>query len=166
MSFGGTLADVNSSLTTAYLYTDRDITSAPTVAGTTATANGLNNAWAEHYGSLTASPLTYHTISGLDWTVPTGDSNAYYTFVLTLVTQDAPAWGDFIAEGLATSTAYTSAWNLGLATNDTPEAIVPGSYLGYEYVLTPGAPVPIPPSVLLLAGGLGGLVLTRRRKNK
>ena len=72
-------------------------------------------------------------------------------------------WGDYLSVGPPTAGLTLQAWDLGFGTPDS-DPIGPGpSYNGYDWVMTPGAPVPIPPSVLLLAGGLGGLGFIRRR---
>jgi hypothetical protein len=108
------------------------------------------------------------TISGLQWTFGTaGSAPASYSFVLTLVSGIAPQWGNFIIVGEGTQGAQTMAWDPGLKSNTAPVAIGPGNYAGYEYVMTPGtAPVPIPPSLFLLAGGLGSLGVIRKRWTK
>ena len=104
-------------------------------------------------------------ISGLGWAFPT--SPVSYSFILTLVTKDAPVWGDYLAIGPVAggNGATMMAWDLGFGTTSS-DPIGPQT-AGYNYVMTPGAaPVPIPPSILLLAPGLVGIVAMRKRAKK
>lgn len=107
------------------------------------------------------------TFQGLQWILdsssPVGSS-----FTLTLTTALAPMWGDIYMDGYN----MTSTVGYGMIRN-TLYDIAPGQAFSLDgevlagYVPTPGvvsaAPVPIPPSILLLVGGLGGLGIIRRR---
>ena len=152
LGFGGTLSDISSEILDGY--TSKNATGTSTLLNISPTLGS--------YASPSGGP---GTISGLDWNF----AGSYYSFTLTLVTTDAPVWGDYLSVGpvAAGNGATLQAWDLNFGIPDS-DPIGPGpSYNGYDWVMTPGASaVPIPPSVLLLAGGLGGFGLIRRRRAK
>jgi hypothetical protein len=137
--------------------------------------------------SSTASSVTA-TIYGITFLLPNAQgTSAYdttptnfqsYTYdsvyggsgdalTISLTSSFAPVWGNFFADGGDWTNNF--GWLIGYNSNyNTPatQGYVDGTPLA-DYVPVPGvAPVPIPPSILLLGGGIGGLGLIRRKRAK
>jgi hypothetical protein len=106
------------------------------------------------------------TFQGLQWvlntTNPTGSS-----FTLDIKTYLAPVWGNIYMDGynVTTNNGYGMLRNTNFDTVETEPFSLTGP-IPAGYVPTPGAVVPIPPSILLLGGGLGGLGLMGRKRAK
>ncbi len=90
---------------------------------------------------------------------------------LTLTTAAAPMWGDFFLDDgdWKSDTKYLQGANAGYDLTASAFAYTDGQVLSNaNWVPTPDfrtvSAVPIPPSVLLFASGLGGLAVFRRKK--
>lgn len=106
--------------------------------------------------------VTLTLTNGLQWLF---NGSAEYAFTLDLLTTRAPMWGDFMIHGESTNQWDSSIRNSDFNHIDAlPALVANATYTGFG-VLVPAAPVPVPPSVFLLGGGLSGMFFIRRRKS-
>lgn len=126
--------------------------------------NHTYNSWTNAASPSTSNVDVATTFEGLQWVLnpsnPTGSS-----FTLDFTTNLAPVWGNIYMDGFNTTSnnGYSMLRNTNYDTVDTTPFSFNAANIQAGYIPTPGAVVPIPPSLLLLGGGLGGLGLMRKR---
>ena len=147
--------EVGSAFTAASLLsvTTNVVGAAGPIAGVTAPSNLSEPA------GLVSAPQT-KGLFGLQWIFPTGT----FGFTVTLHSDRAPIWGDFIvksSETTANPPNFLTTWNHGLGADVTTPIITGNDAAGY--VLVPGAPVPLPASLPMLLGACAALGWARRK---
>jgi hypothetical protein len=134
------------------------------VVAPTSVSNTINEVLVQNNVGVQVGSTTYTLTNGLQWLF----NGTEYAFTLDLVSTRAPMWGDFFIHGEPTTNGYdSSARNSDFNTTDALPALAANSnYLGQGVLMPLGAaaPVPIPPSMLLLGSGISGMFFLRRRK--
>ena len=101
----------------------------------------------------TTSSTIYKSISSAyRWTLP---GTTDYGFTVSITTDRAPMWGDFIVESsemASSNTIYIAAWNSNLG---IPTSAAIGSVSSNGYILVPSSAVPIPGAIFLFRRAWG-----------
>jgi hypothetical protein len=122
-------------------------------------------------GHKSAGYKTQDLFYGLRWLMPRDDSsipiwNTNANFDLTFTSTYAPGWGDFFANSDQTkaNNDYSEVVAFDGTFDATGKLIATWSNAVAVAGGVPPAPVPVPPSILLLGSGLLGMGVFKRRK--